>query len=90
MIGAGRRLLLAGTALLGLLCAGCGYALQGTKIEGIPDYISAIAVDPFENRTQDTPMTALSVTIERDLRAALGDELPPPYEPTGGASQITM
>ncbi|ANM28875.1 hypothetical protein ABI59_03540 [Acidobacteria bacterium Mor1] len=52
MIRPGRRLPLVALALTGLLCAGCGYALQGTKIEGIPDYISAIAVDPFENRTQ--------------------------------------
>lgn len=49
-----------------------------------------IIEDPFENKESDTPMTALSVTIERDLRAALSDPLPAPYAPTGGRSQITM
>lgn len=35
--------------------------------------------DPFENRVYDTPMTALSVTIETNLRQALGErELPEP------------
>ena len=33
--------------------------------------------DPFENAPMDTPMTALSFTIERDLRAALEEPLPP-------------
>lgn len=38
--------------------------------------------DPFENKAMDTPMTALSVTIERDLRAALLEEdLPPAARP---------
>ncbi len=30
--------------------------------------------DPFENRTTDTPMTALCNTIERDLREVLGEK----------------
>ena len=37
--------------------------------------------DPFENLGLDTPMTALSVTIERDLKAALGEALPEPIQP---------
>ena len=40
-----------------------------------------IIEDPFENRFMDTPMTALSLTIERDLRAAIDDELPPATTP---------
>ena len=41
--------------------------------------------DPFENRGQDTPMSALCVTIERDLRSHLGErELPPALEPIDG------
>ena len=42
-------------------------------------------VDPFENRDNDTPMTALCRTIEIDVRAQLGEtELPPPLEPVNG------
>lgn len=37
--------------------------------------------DPFENTPMDTPMTALATTIERDLRAALDEPLPPPAVP---------
>ena len=41
--------------------------------------------DPFENRIQDTPMTALCRTIEIDLREQLGEtELPPKLEPVDG------
>jgi putative membrane protein len=41
--------------------------------------------NPFENAPNDTPMTALSRTIERDLRQTLGEEeLPPPIEPVDG------
>lgn len=32
--------------------------------------------DPFEGQAMDTPMTALAITIERDLRAALREPLP--------------
>lgn len=38
-----------------------------------------IIEDPFENQPMDTPITALSTTIERNLREMIGDdELPPP------------
>ncbi|MAQ15697.1 MAG: hypothetical protein CMN30_12995 [Sandaracinus sp.] len=37
--------------------------------------------DPFETHPQDTPMTALSVTIERDLRFALSEPLPESLTP---------
>jgi len=34
--------------------------------------------DPFENKQQDVPMTALCIAIERDLREQLGEtDLPP-------------
>jgi len=39
--------------------------------------------NPFENLMMDTPMTALAVTIERDLRAALHEPLPEPTRPDG-------
>jgi len=41
--------------------------------------------DPFENQPNDTPMTSLSITIERDLREMLGEtELPAPLKPRRG------
>jgi putative membrane protein len=41
--------------------------------------------DPFENRVYDTPMTALSFTIETNLRQALGEsQLPEPVTPIDG------
>ena len=41
--------------------------------------------DPFENAPYDVPMTALSRTIEINLRQALGErEVPPPVTPVGG------
>ena len=41
--------------------------------------------DPFENRITDTPMSALSRTIEINLKEMLGDqELPPPVEAVDG------
>lgn len=41
--------------------------------------------DPFENRINDTPMTAICRTIEIDLRQMLGEtELPEPIQPENG------
>lgn len=41
--------------------------------------------DPFENRVNDIPMSALCRTIEIDLRQQLGEtEVPPPLEPVKG------
>lgn len=40
-----------------------------------------IIEDPFENTIMDTPMTALAITIERDLRAALDEPVPPAAVP---------
>jgi ion channel-forming bestrophin family protein len=41
--------------------------------------------DPFENRINDTPMSAICRTIEIDLRQQLGEtSLPPPLEPVNG------
>ena len=40
---------------------------------------------PFENDIHDTPMTALTRTIEINLRQMLGEtELPPPVQPVDG------
>ena len=41
--------------------------------------------DPFENTVYDTPMTAISRTIEINLRQTLGEtQLPPPIQPEKG------
>lgn len=49
------------------------------------DIIGSRTEDPFENRVDDTPLSALSRTIERNLREQLGEtELPPNIEPVGG------
>lgn len=40
--------------------------------------------NPFDNTDMDTPMTALAITIERDLRAALGEPLPEPAHAVRG------
>lgn len=42
-------------------------------------------IDPFENRPNDTPMTALRCTLEIDLLQMLGEhDLPRPIEPEDG------
>ena len=47
--------------------------------------ISRSLKDPFENGISDTPMTAICLTIEIDLREMLGEnEIPPPIEPVKG------
>lgn len=49
------------------------------------DSLGQALKNPFENQPNDTPMTALSVAIERDLRDLLGErELPEPVQPVGG------
>ncbi len=51
----------------------------------IIDRLGAELRNPFENRSNDTPMTALCRGIEIDLRQQLGEkELPPPVEPVDG------
>jgi putative membrane protein len=37
------------------------------------DYIGERTEDPFENRMDDTPLTAISITIEENLKEMLGD-----------------
>ncbi|MEC7518712.1 MAG: bestrophin family ion channel [Myxococcota bacterium] len=41
------------------------------------DHVGAQVEDPFENRMADVPLTAISVTIERNLREMLGEETLP-------------
>jgi putative membrane protein len=44
------------------------------------EYIGDTTEDPFENKMNDVPMTALTRTIEIDLRDALNEKnLPPKY-----------
>jgi putative membrane protein len=45
----------------------------------------AVNEDPFENKIQDVPLTALCNTIERNLREMLEEEnLPPKLVPQNG------
>jgi putative membrane protein len=47
--------------------------------------VGEVNEDPFEQRITDVPLTAITNTIERDLREMLGEqELPPKVEPSGG------
>lgn len=47
------------------------------------DKIGSASENPFEGGANDTPMTALSRTIEIDLRELLGErDVPPPLAPT--------
>ncbi len=64
-IGFGAVLVSMGVAVFFLALEGSGRSIE----------------NPFEGRPMDTPMTALSVTIERDLRAALGEPLPDAVTP---------
>ena len=41
-------------------------------------------VDPFADTIHDVPLSQMTVTIEADLRQALGHEAPPAVEPVGG------
>jgi len=47
--------------------------------------VGEVNEDPFENRITDVPLSALCITIERDLREILGEkELPPAAVPQDG------
>ncbi|WP_437223766.1 bestrophin family protein [Planctomicrobium sp. SH661] len=49
------------------------------------DLIGSRTEDPFENRVDDTPMSSLCRTIERNARETLGEsEIPPPIKPQRG------
>jgi putative membrane protein len=51
----------------------------------IMNRVGEINEDPFENKLQDIPMTALCNTIERDLKEQLGEtDLPKKLEPVKG------
>jgi len=51
----------------------------------IMNRVGEINEDPFENKLQDIPMTALCNTIERDLKEQLGEtDLPEKLEPVKG------
>jgi len=67
-----------------------GYVLIPTTISLAFSFliIERIAIymqDPFENRDSDTPMTALSRTIEINIREEIGDQqIPEPMRPVNG------
>jgi putative membrane protein len=47
--------------------------------------VGEVNEDPFEQRITDVPLTAITNTIERDLREMLGEtDLPAKVEPSGG------
>jgi len=48
------------------------------------DWTGARTEDPFENRLEDTPLSNISRTIERNLQQQLGEVLSPPLEPKNG------
>ncbi|MBT8464295.1 MAG: hypothetical protein HKN97_01940 [Myxococcales bacterium] len=51
----------------------------------VVEQLGASLLNPFENKINDTPMTALCRTIEIDLRQQLGEkDVPPPIEPIDG------
>jgi putative membrane protein len=51
----------------------------------IMDRAGAANEHPFENRTTDVPLTALSIEMERDALSLLGEtQLPPAPQPIGG------
>lgn len=52
---------------------------------GVMGKVGEVNEDPFENRITDIPMSAMSNTIERDLKEMLGEtELPPKHSPQDG------
>jgi putative membrane protein len=49
------------------------------------EQVGTYTENPFDNGINDIPMSALCVTIERDLKSLLGeDEIPEPIKPTRG------
>jgi putative membrane protein len=53
---------------------------------GVMARVGEVNEDPFENQITDVPLTALCITIERDLREMLGEpQLPPKAKPENGA-----
>ena len=70
-------------AHLGWLTVPFAFAIGFTflMIEGVGEALE----NPFENAPSDTPMTAISRTIEINLRQSLGEtDLPPKTEPVDG------
>ena len=52
---------------------------------GVMGKVGEVNEDPFENRITDIPMSAMSNTIERDLKEMLGESvLPPKHGPQDG------
>lgn len=52
---------------------------------GVMGKVGEVNEDPFENRITDIPMSAMSTTIERDLKEMLGEtDLPAKLQPVAG------
>ncbi|MDE0936772.1 MAG: bestrophin family ion channel [Mariniblastus sp.] len=66
---------------LGLVVTSLFLAFAFLLIERVSVYLQ----DPFSNRSSDTPMLALSRTIEINIKQMLGDdEIPDPHKPVNG------
>ena len=66
---------------LGLVVTSLFMAFAFLLIERVSVYLQ----DPFSNRSSDTPMLALSRTIEINIKQMLGDdEIPDPHKPVNG------
>jgi putative membrane protein len=66
---------------LGLVVTSLFLAFSFLLIERVSVYLQ----DPFSNRSSDTPMLALSRTIEINIKQMLGDdEIPDPHKPVNG------
>lgn len=66
---------------LGLVVTSLFLAFAFLLIERVSVYLQ----DPFSNRSSDTPMLALSRTIEINIKQMLGDdEIPDPHKPING------
>ena len=51
----------------------------------IVQQLAVSLMNPFDNKKNDTPMSALCRTIERDLKQQLGEaEIPEPLQPVNG------
>jgi ion channel-forming bestrophin family protein len=61
------------------------FALLVTFVFVVTEKIGVVNEDPFENRIQDVPMSAICRDIERDLRELLDEtDLPAPPEAENG------
>lgn len=56
-------------------------AIVVAVVFGVVERAATVTEGPFENRTQDVPLTAIATQLERDLRQLLGDTSTLPARP---------